>query len=319
MAEAGRSTTDPVVTAAVGEAAAKLAPTGLAILQLLNASPLPDSWINRRVVHMEFLDARAVRWRSSIDFVVPENAPPIAGETRLVPVASLLKGGTVAAFDLRDEGGNALSLPSSRWASRRLGSALSYWAADVLGRALPDSVEKNLADIVSSDARQHAAFEAFAAAGQILDARRRHQDARAELAEASRLLRLPYRLADIRERWARQRRWERAQDALAHASSALDCARQRWNAVAPSNSRDLAQHLMADELFRAVLTELALNFVVLAPTTSPPGTHRIIKLRWESAISFQRPEGRFQRIWQSLGWRCWPVEVLIGGRVAVTT
>jgi len=311
---AGEQNTSLVASAVAADSVRGLTEAGLLMLWLQASACMPDSWVTRRVEQLEFLDTRAVRWRVSIDFVVPEDAPLIADKTRLLPVTSVSKGGLVA-FDMRDESGNAIWLPTSDWTSRRLSSALCFNASRLLNGALPESVNHDLSNVASNDgAGRRAALEVFAAAGAILDAEGRYQDSRAELTEASRHLQLPCRLGEIRKRWARQRRWNCAQDELARADLILRRAKQRWHAVPPSDTRSIARRLMGDVLFRSQLGELAHNLVILAPVASAPGTRRIIKLSSESPISFQRPRGRIRRLWQSLGWRCWPVEVLIGGR-----
>jgi hypothetical protein len=155
------TTTGSVASAAAKNSVRELTEAGLVILQLQAEASLPDSWVNRRVEQLEFLDTRSVRWRSSIDFVVPADAPMIVGNTRLIPVTSASKGSLVA-FDMRDECGGALWLPTSEWASRRFGSALSAMASRILGDALPDAVRNDLVHIVSNDAGHRAAFETFA-------------------------------------------------------------------------------------------------------------------------------------------------------------
>ena len=62
------------------------------------------------------------------------------------------------------------------------------------------------------------------------------------------------------------------------------------------------------------MEELALNFIVHVGVRIPPGARRIIKLAYEAKKSFARPKGRLRRLWQSLGWRCWQVDMLIGAR-----
>jgi hypothetical protein len=113
----------------------------------------PD-WINRRVEQLEFLDTRAVRWRVSIDFVVPDAAPVVqAGEKllRLVPVTRLAKTNLVA-FSMCDERGSALWMPTSQETSRRMELALGYWASELLKpERLPKLLAKELERIVSAE------------------------------------------------------------------------------------------------------------------------------------------------------------------------
>src|SRR5690242_15948008 len=81
---------------------------GGALLRLQARASDPRSqpgWVNRRVEQLEFLDTRAVRWKVSVDFFVPEDAPivELGDETfRLIPITSLPKTNLIA-FNLRDE------------------------------------------------------------------------------------------------------------------------------------------------------------------------------------------------------------------------
>ena len=78
--------------------------------------------------------------------------------------------------------------------------------------------------------------------------------------------------------------------------------------------KPLVYRLMASAIFRSRVEELAQNYIVHVGANTPPGSRRIIKLCYESEVRFARPRGRFLRLWQSLGWRAWQVDVLIGGR-----
>jgi hypothetical protein len=124
-----------------GDAVGQDARTGLALLTVLAeaADPHAQDWVNRRVEQLEFLDTRAVRWQVSVDFVVPENAPliDVGGRMfRLVPLTSWEKSDLVA-FNLRDEAGNTLWLPTSEYTTRVLASALTFWASILQGPSLP--------------------------------------------------------------------------------------------------------------------------------------------------------------------------------------
>lgn len=126
-----------------GDATGQDARTGLALLMLLAeaADPHAQDWVNRRVEQLEFLDTRAVRWQVSVDFVVPENAPLVdvgGRKFRLVPLTSWEKSDLVA-FNLRDEAGNTLWLPTSEYTTRVLASALTFWASILLPPALRGS------------------------------------------------------------------------------------------------------------------------------------------------------------------------------------
>src|SRR5260370_15503826 len=104
---------------------------GLALrkLQARAADPaLQRGWVNRRVQQLEFLDTRAVRWRVSIDFQVPQDAPAVRlgdQDFCLVPITSMAKTDLVA-FDLRDEAAAAVWMPTSQQTTGYLAPALGY-------------------------------------------------------------------------------------------------------------------------------------------------------------------------------------------------
>jgi hypothetical protein len=109
---------------------------GLAFLRLLAeaADPKAKDWVNRRVQQLEFLDTRAVQWRVSVDFIVPDDAPVITvgpERFRLVPVTPWEKANLVA-FDLRDEGGNTMWLPNTERTTGQLSAGLTQWAKVIL-------------------------------------------------------------------------------------------------------------------------------------------------------------------------------------------
>jgi hypothetical protein len=62
-----------------------------------------------------------------------------------------------------------------------------------------------------------------------------------------------------------------------------------------------------------MVEDLSRNFLVHICVRTPP-QRRIIKLAYEGQVRFTRPAGRFQRIWQSLGWRAWQVDLRIGAK-----
>jgi hypothetical protein len=71
---------------------------------------------------------------------------------------------------------------------------------------------------------------------------------------------------------------------------------------------------MSDTDFRRQMEELAANFVVHVAVPSPPGSRVIVKWSSEQPISFWTSKSLWRRLGQSLGMRCWPVDVFIGGR-----
>jgi hypothetical protein len=142
------------MTAAIsqGEYSDEDAWKGLALLRLMAeaADDKGPNWVNRRVEQLEFLDERAVRWRVSVDFYVPEGAPVVhfGGQPfRLVPLTSWEKDNLVA-FDLRDETGKAIWLPNSDCTDRLLSSALIFWARDILKRS-PGQPDETLTAVAS--------------------------------------------------------------------------------------------------------------------------------------------------------------------------
>jgi hypothetical protein len=143
------------MTGAIGqnEVTIQAAQEGLALLRLMAEAADKDKqtdWVYRRVEQLEFLDTRAVRWRISVDFVVPETAPVtyIGGRRfRLVPLTSWEKDNLVG-FDLRDECGNTIWLPNSQDTGLLLASALVYWARDIVGEPSPQ-LKQTLTAIVS--------------------------------------------------------------------------------------------------------------------------------------------------------------------------
>jgi hypothetical protein len=234
--------------------------TGLAILQLLAEaadSPPQSRWVHRRVAQLEFLDTRAVRWRISVDFSIPESAPSIdGGQHLLVPITRWRKSELVK-LDFRDEQGTAIPLMTAEATSRLMAAALYRWAADILRRekaAEPGTMSGALSEIVSQppdpDQQEKTADEKIKV---LLD---------------------------------------RVSNADPH----------------------IAGVLFADKGFRSKLYELSENFVVLASVANSPGTRRILKLAFESAVTFQHPHGWWRKVRQLFGWRDWRLEVMLGGR-----
>jgi len=291
----------------------------LLALQADAAKPQAVGWVKRRVEQLEFLDTTAVRWRVSIDFVVPGRAPKINygfGEFRLVPVTVLPKDDLVA-FDLRDEQGAAMWLPTSEETSGRLAPALVVVARHVLRKAdhldelpsLPSTLARDLEQIVAKAPKQHReAYKPFAVAAARIEA----ESCKDELRKASRRLGA-VRFWDFCGKWDASRNWARAQDALADALQAMRAAHQLPGTV-DELAGEVAYKLMSNRAFRSQLEELAQNFVVHVAVSSKPGVRRIVKLTSERSVSFWSRRGLWHRLWQTLGWRCWPLEVEMGGR-----
>jgi hypothetical protein len=126
---------------------------GLRLLRLLaEAADLRGPhWVHRRVSQLEFLDTRAVRWRVSVDFDVPADAPVIKDskpERRLVPLATWSKGDLVA-FDFRDEQDASIPLLTSEWTSSLMAAGLRGWAEHLFPKGAPDWVPADLKQTVS--------------------------------------------------------------------------------------------------------------------------------------------------------------------------
>lgn len=298
---------------------------GLALLDLQARASDPMSqpgWVSRRVAKLEFVDTRAVRWRVSVDFVVPEDAPCISlgDETfRLIPITSLAKTDLVD-FDLRDEHSDALWMPTPLETTRRIASALLYWAAQDLRLdpgELPLALVHDLERVVAEDRRElESRPSALLAAAALIDASRRHRRAKRTFEAATRVAAVQLdgaRLRRLRRRYDIRRQVKRAEHELTRAEFVRREARRSWSGI-EEGIRPLAYRLMASTIFRSRVEETAANFPVYVAVKSATGARRIIKLAYESQIRFARPRGRFHRVLQSLGWRCWQADVLAGGR-----
>lgn len=284
----------------------------LLALQAQAADRRTLGWVKRRVEQLEILDTRAVRWRISIDFEVPIEAPVLyvgSEEFRLVPIATLPKGDLVS-FDLRDERDEALWLPTSDENNRRLAPALVVRARRVLRQdALPRNLEQDLMRIVATPPSNHEdAYRPFAVAAALIDVRPFEEEVR----ETSKRL-YQNRFWHFRKRWRASRDWARAQDALREPMAAKLMAEQALGDL-DKDVRTAAYRLMSDRVFRSLLEELAQNYIVHVAVRAEPMTRRIIKLTSERNVTFWSRKSKRRRLLQSLGWRCWPLDVLIGGR-----
>lgn len=288
--------------------------------QAADSSKPEFNWVNRRVECMEFLDTRAVRRHISVDFDVPADSPSIlVGDQRfrLAPITNLPKGSLVA-FDIKDENGSALWLPTSDYSSHILASTVAYWAKSILGT---DSLTADLTQIINGPAELGKEWAPFGAAAALIDAENRYSDASQILSTISDWLlafwsislrkRLTWR--GLRQLRSLQRQWARAQASMNVATENRRKAQHEWRNIA-SDRKSTVMTLMRVEEFRSQLEELARNIVVLAAVTSPPKARRIVKLTFESAITYRTPKGLLLRLMQSAGWRCWRVDVPIGGR-----
>jgi hypothetical protein len=87
---------------------------GRRLLLLLLCS---SDWVSRRTEHVSFRDDRSVVRRVTVEFHVPEQAPVFRGKDgeayHLLPL-SVMRRKTLVNFELRDEGGRFVVLPSLR-------------------------------------------------------------------------------------------------------------------------------------------------------------------------------------------------------------
>jgi hypothetical protein len=322
---------------------------GLKLLELQAEAAKPEgepgkpSWVNRRVEQLEFLGTTTVRWRASIDFVVPPGAPEIQLGGRkfwLVPVTTLPKGNLVA-FDLRDEQAEAMCLPTLVETSGLMAPAVVWLAGVVLDpKRLPPSLADDLVKIVTANPDEHEReYGPFAAAAASVDVERRLGEIHDLWDQRPEKLRLrPFR--KWYEGWRKWRKWARAWargvDALADARENLDRTRHSLDGVeqccrcpekgldGPNRAQRMVKHeecrrcaaylLMRDDDFRSQLVEMADSFVMHVAIPSPPGTRRIIKWSSERQISFWSGRDAWRRLGQSLGLQCWLLDVNIGGR-----
>ena len=287
------------MTGAIGqdETPAQAARKGLALLRLMAEAADQDSpdWVYRRVEQLEFLDTRAVRWRVSVDFAVPATAPVtyIGGRLfRLVPLTSWEKDNLVA-FDLRDECGNTIWLPISQYTGHLLASALIYWARGTVHQLSP-LLEKTLKAIVCevpSPERQEGEpkpktakeLDAFVEVKQMFD---KNVDSAAKQLEE-------YQTA------AKQlEEYEAAAKQL-----------EEYEAAAKQ-----LEDIKDDQSFWSQVNELWHNLPIVVAVADTPGTRRVLKMTFESKVEFRRPDRRWPRLLQSLGWQGRRLELFLGAR-----
>lgn len=125
----------------------------------LRAAPLlvhPHLWINRRKETVEFIDARRIRRRVSLDFTLPHSEQTTmrlanVGPAALVPLAMLEKA-PLRGFSVTDENGRALPVLTRQQNGRLSAEMLSGLARAVLGAStpLPKSIEHDLSTIACS-------------------------------------------------------------------------------------------------------------------------------------------------------------------------
>ena len=243
------------------------------------AGPAEGSWVNRRIDQLEFLGSGAVRWNSSIDFNVPKSAPPVwrGGRLRrIVPVAALPKVDLVA-FDLRNERGDSIALPTSREMSDLTCPALVDLARGTLAPIeLPVDLAARLGRIVAESPNENMDdYLPFLYVARGL-----------ELRSGS--------------------TWPQAERPTSREFSAM---RQAYLSLTVESQRATSR-LVRDEVFFGLLGQLRNNFIACVEIAGKPGTRRIIKLSYERRIAAWSDVPFMRRI---SGWGCWPFTVLIGG------
>jgi hypothetical protein len=67
-------------------------------------------------------------------------------------------------------------------------------------------------------------------------------------------------------------------------------------------------------VFFGQLSELWRNYLIVVAVADPPGKRRIIKLAFESEVTFRKPKSVGLRLMQNLGWRSWRLDVYLGSR-----
>jgi len=106
------------------------------LLLLLQSS----SWVSHRTEHVSFRDDRSVVRRVTVELYVPEQAPVFRGDDgetyRLVPL-SVMRRKTLVNFELRDDGGKSVVMPTLRQNQAITESMLLACADAALGRAHP--------------------------------------------------------------------------------------------------------------------------------------------------------------------------------------
>jgi hypothetical protein len=263
-----------------GETPDQAAQRGLAFLQLLAeaADPNAQDWVYRRVQQLEFLDTRAVQWRVSVDFRVPDEAPIVTfgkENFRLVPLTPWEKANLVA-FNLREETGNTMWLPNSERTTRQLSGALIQWAKFILshppsgsGEPVPFPAELGtlLNEIVCIKPSERIKSDDDPFVGI---AKLKNPDTGEGIAKSG-----------------------------TGAAGKLEYAINRLRTNTPFMSR---------------LQELWQNNLIVAAVADSPGARRVIKLSFESEVTFRRPKAWSSQLLQSLGWRAWRLDVFIGGR-----
>jgi hypothetical protein len=270
------TTSGPGKIAPGSETSGEAAQRGLALLRLLAeaAAPNTQNWVHRRVEQLEFLDTRAVRWQVSIDFSVPDKSPGI------------LIGGQL--FRL---------VPLTSWEK---GDLVAFDLRDECGNVmwLPNSEDttrrltaalSQWARIILNDLNPGRETSFPASLGSVLEQIVSYWPPE-QLKKTDPL--------DEATKIVRRETGNRAED-VPGAEDELEKA---------------VEGLKADNVFARQIKELWRNFLIVIAVPDLPGTRRVVKLTFESEVTFRKPKARSRRLLESLGWRAWRLDVFVGGR-----
>jgi hypothetical protein len=256
-------------------------------------------WLKRRVEQVEFLSGCAVRWRVSVDFTVPREAPTInegGGALRLVPIAVLPKGNLIA-FDLRDEAGAALPMPTSEESSDLLAAGMIAYARSVLNADPPEELTEDLKLIIRTDPddKEHKdAIKKFAVIAKWYYFSEQHNRVLRKLIATS----PPHFWCALRLNFA-----------LIRADVAAGRALRKTMKIKDQKIRVAIERLMSNRYFLRLFAELEENFIMHVRVHEMPGTRRIIKFSREGSISFWKNTGIPVMALQVLGLRGWRLQV----------
>lgn len=125
--------------------------------EVLQIAPLllePQSWINRRVEQVAYLDQKSVRRHVTVDFTVP-SSQGVDGTVPYVPIAQLSKEKLVN-FDLRDAHGDALTMLTAEQSTAISASILLSVALLQEGDDVDLITEKHIPRLVAGDEDERA-------------------------------------------------------------------------------------------------------------------------------------------------------------------
>lgn len=270
-----------------------------------------SDWINRRKESVEILDDDWVRRRTVLDFTLPAETVPLADVRPLSPlehVALIAAGGgripadvpqppparfvvpltllpklppTLMRFDLEDDAGKTLLLPTRRQCHLAAYAALQ-WAALRYLAPRGDLVKLHLAEELRGELLHVATAEPEVAARAAASIAEGHPppEAASEVAIAQ------------------------ADNELLAWSTQL--SRSTYDLARPASSRAALVdrgELERQDQFTWLVDLLAANTLVMVDFEARTQERRRIRLRYEQKIVKARPEPRTEVMLQQLGWR----------------